>query len=199
MKEKNNILVAITGNLCSGKSSVLEIIKTMNYPVFSFDKETELLLSNDKNIISSIKEIFPEAVNNGSVNKKILGDIVFFNQDLLLRLEKILKPKLYENRSKFIKELKNKDIAFFEVPLLFEKGTEKMYDRIILLTVSDIVQKQRVKQRKIPIEKAKKIMELQVSSNDVKQRADYIIDTDLDLANIREKVKKIINKLESEF
>lgn len=199
MKEKNNILVAITGNLCSGKSFVLEIIKSMNYPVFSFDKETELLLSNDKNIISSIKENFSEAVKNGVVNKKILGDIVFFNKNFLIKLEEILKPSLYKNRDNFIQKLKNRDIAFFEVPLLFEKGSEHMYDCIILLTVSDRIQKERISQRKIPIEKAKKIIELQISPNNAKHKADYIIDTDGDLANIREQVKEIINKLQSEL
>ncbi len=199
MKEKNNILVAITGNLCSGKSSVLEIIQTMNYPVFSFDKETELLLSNDKNIINALKKNFPEAVQNEAVNKKTLGDMVFFDKNLLFRLEEILKPRLYKNRSAFIKNLKYKDIAFFEVPLLFEKGSEHMYDMTILLTVSKKVQKERINKRKIPIEKAKKIIELQVSPNNVKQRADYVIDSDEDLANIREKVRQIINKLQSEF
>jgi dephospho-CoA kinase len=199
MKEKNNILVAITGNLCSGKSFLLETIKEMGYSVFSFDNETASLLATDNQVISNIQNHFPSAIREGKIDKKILGDIVFSNSGFLKILEEILMPDLYKRREEFIKNLENKTIAFFEVPLLFEKGTELMYDYVILLTVPKNIQEERIRKRKISNEKARKIIKLQASPIEVKYKANYVIDTSADLSNIKDEIKTIIKMLESGF
>ena len=193
-KENNKILVAVTGNLCSGKSFILDLFKQEGYQVFSFDNEVRKLFQKDKEVFALIKEFFPETVINDCIDRDKLGSIVFFDKDKLEVLEGILRPKLYQNKESFIKSISG-NIAFFEVPLLFEKETEYLYNFIILLKVKKSVQKQRIIKRKISFEKAEKILEKQIKSSEVESRADYIIDTSQDLSDIRKHVNKIMGIL----
>jgi len=194
-KLKKSTLVAITGNLCSGKSLVLDLLKNKGYPVFNFDKETEFLLSKAPDVITEVKKAFPGSIKNKAINTSLLGDIVFFDKKSLKVLESILRPHLYHKHEKFIKNLGENKTAFFEVPLLFEKRSERRYDSIILLIASPETRKIRIKKRNISLEKAKKIMEMQVDPETVKDRADYVVDTNRGLADIKQDIDKIIKLL----
>ena len=194
-KLKKNTLVAITGKLCSGKSSVLNMAKEMGYPTFSYDDEVRKLLKDNTEVVSKVLEEFPEAANNGLINRKSLGDIVFFDKKKLVILEEILKPYLNEKRESFIKGLSGGKIAFFEVPLLFEKNSEGKYNKIILLSASSETRKYRLKERGIPMEKAKKINLIQISPEKIKDKVDYVIDTNRGLEDIKKDMDKVIKAI----
>ena len=194
MQRENQIhrkIVAITGNLCSGKSFILELLRQRGYPVFNYDAEVKKLYG-DQEVITKVKQHFPEAIKEGKVNTKILGDIVFFNKEKLKNLELILATKLSQKRGEFIKNAEENVVMFFEVPLLFEKKSEDLYDFIILLTVPAATQEKRFKIRKIAIEKAKKIIDNQIKPEQIKNRVDYIIDTDKSLSDINKDIDHII-------
>ncbi len=123
--------VAITGGIGSGKTTVLNCIKEMGYPVFSCDSiYNDVVLS--ENYIKSIKQIFPSAVKNGQLQRDILSKIVF--DDLLARekLNAISHPLIMKE---LYKRMENADanIVFAEVPLLFEGNYEKEFDKVIVI------------------------------------------------------------------
>ena len=194
-KRKKNTLVAITGKLCSGKSAVLNVIKETGYATFSYDEEVKKLLKENSEVVSKVLEEFPEAKKGEVINRKALGDVVFFDKNKLRILEGILKPHLNEKREEFIKGLSGGKVAFFEVPLLFEKNSEGKYNKIILLSASSETRKARLKERGISPEKAKKINLIQISPEKIKDKVDYVIDTNRGLEDIKKDIDKIIKAI----
>ena len=88
-------IIGITGGIGSGKSTVAEILRSMNYPVIDADILAKDVL-NDEKILSSLKQEFPQAFTENTLNKKVLSDIVFNSKQKLLKLEEELYKKIEE-------------------------------------------------------------------------------------------------------
>jgi dephospho-CoA kinase len=190
--------IALTGSIATGKSYVLSYFQEALIPIFSFDKEVSQLLNNDLNVFDQIKLEFPEAIENNLINRKKLADIVFFNKNKLNRLENIIYPKLFIEYEKFLKINMEKHVPLIiaEVPLLFEKKLEKLFDQIILVTCSKRVQMERALQREgMTKEKLDAIISNQMP--DIKKRkfADYIIFTDIRSDKLKLQIDNLIKTL----
>lgn len=124
--------IAITGGIGSGKSLALECIRELGYPAFSCDEVyKELLL--DKEYISKIKEFFPSAYNQGTINRAELGRIIFEDKSARARLNSISHP-LIMNRLFAHMDKCDETLVFAEVPLLFEGGFQLSFDGSIIIT-----------------------------------------------------------------
>ena len=123
--------IAITGGIGSGKSTVLTILKEKGYPVFSCDEIYKKVIT-DKEYIRQVGLIFPEVIKNGKIDRKILAEIVFSDDENRKKLEAIAHPLIMSEVNKEI-SLLNNDISFVEVPLLFEGGYISFFDGIIVV------------------------------------------------------------------
>ena len=126
--------IAITGSVACGKTTLLNALKKHNFPVFNCDSTIAELYKNPK-VLDKIKEIFPLCFKNNTFDKKTLLSILIQTPILFRKLEDVLYPYLNTEMTSFEKKskIKNNKIAFFEVPLLFEKRMEKFYDQIIVI------------------------------------------------------------------
>ena len=197
---KHLIKIAITGKIASGKSTVSEIIKKLGFPVFESDKEVNKLF-REQAVKIKIKELFDDKIDNlikkdGSINKAILGDYVFFKEEELKNLENVIHPLLNKEKLKFIDSNKNKKILFFDVPLLFEKRLFNEYDFIIYLHVKKKIQEERaLKRKKMNKDKFEKILSTQ--NYNIKEFKEFIsvkIDTSKDLDQIKKRLSSFIHK-----
>ena len=123
--------VAITGGIGSGKSKVLSIIQNADYPVFSCDEIYKKVIVDEK-YIKKIAEIFPTAVIDGKINRKILGEMVFSDDENRKKLDAIAHPLIMQRLVEEMSLVKS-DSAFAEVPLLFEGGFQSFFDGIIVV------------------------------------------------------------------
>ena len=194
------IKIAITGKIASGKSTISKIIKKLGFPVFESDKEVNKLF-REQAVKIKIKELFFDKTDNlikkdGSINKAILGDYVFFKEEELKNLENLIHPLLNKEKLKFIDSNKNKKILFFDVPLLFEKRLFNEYDFIIYLHVKKKIQEERaLKRRKMNKDKFEKILSKQ--NYNIKEFKEFIsvkIDTSKDLDQIKKRLSSFIHK-----
>lgn len=149
------MLVAITGTIGSGKSTVTDILRKMGKNVISCDEINAELLQ-EKNYIKKIASSFPECVQNGQVNKKILSDIVFSNEEKRKTLNGIAHPAIFE---RVVQKASESDgDVFVEVPLLAESGQDKYFDLIWVVHSDEDRQLKRIVERdKVSLEKAKTI------------------------------------------
>ena len=115
--------IAITGGIGSGKSLVLECIKEWGYPVFSCDEIYKELLQT-KEFSQKITAAFPTCVKDEKIDRKELANIVFNNKEQLELLNKISHPIIMKTLYNQMDNCDN-EMAFAEVPLLFEGGYEK--------------------------------------------------------------------------
>lgn len=192
-KEKTSTVVGITGGICTGKTSVLNVFKGLGYAVFSCDENIKRLKKENKNIIKEIEKEFPDAKGR----EKTLGEIVFSSKQRLEKLEEILLPELEKERRDFIEKNKGKTV-FIEVPLLYEKNKEKDYKRIIVTTCSQKTQEQRAVKRGISVVLLKKILKNQMPVSEKAQKADYLINSDEDYDKMKKKALEVCKQIEKE-
>ena len=131
--KRNNVLVAVTGGIGSGKSAALQILKDQGYATFSCDKEVAALYKK-RRVLKKLKPAFPTAITGKiklSADKKEIARLCFSDDQKLDFLHKILSGPALARALK--KGKKTAGVAFVEVPLLYECGAEKLFDKVIVI------------------------------------------------------------------
>lgn len=187
------INVAITGNFASGKSFALEAIKSMGYKTFSCDnyvKELYKRVDVQKIVEKSIPEL-------EFFDRKKLAKIIYKDDNSRAILESIIHPKVRDGIKTFEESNKNEKLLFTEVPLLFETGFDKYFLYNICVFCSEETRVKRAKDRNIDSYKNfKKINEIQMKPMEKKKRADFSVNSEMELEKIKESLKDIIKKIE---
>ena len=129
--KRNKVFVAITGGIGSGKSTVGAIVRSLGYPVFSADAIARGIYDIPE-IRDRVAELFPQSVIDGKVNRKKLAEIVFSDGEKLAQLDAVTHPAIMRQLLSSMEDCAGK-IAFAEVPLLFESGSEGCFDRVIVV------------------------------------------------------------------
>ena len=120
--------IAVTGGIGSGKSTVAEYIREEGFPVFSCDQINAELWQN-KEYLDGIEKIFPEL---GEPDKKRIAERVFSDKDALGRLNAYAHPKIMDELKRRMEET-DSSLVFAEVPLLFEGGYERDFDKTVIV------------------------------------------------------------------
>ena len=190
-------LVAITGSIGCGKTTLAKIVKELGYAVFDVDAWVRLIYFN-KNFLQKLDELFEGAVKNGVADKRFLRKIVFNDTKKLQKLENLIYPFLNKKIKKTINKYAKDDcIVFLDAALLFEKGWDKYCDVIILADVDYKIQKERVMKRDgVSAEDFDKINNIQIKNENKKNLADIVVDTDKSLNILKKEMIEIVSGLE---
>ena len=134
-------LIAVTGSIGCGKTTLSNLIRKMGFCVFDADGWVRRLYYQ-KDFIKVIAQHFPSVMEQGKVNKRALRNIVFSDAQQRKLLESLIHPFLKLT----LKNLKRKnaffdDLFFLDVALLFEMGWEKYCDLVIVADVDYETQK----------------------------------------------------------
>ena len=191
-------LVAITGSIGCGKTTIAKIVGKLGYTVFDVDGWVRRLYFK-KDFIKVIQEHFPAVAENGQVNKRALRNIVFSDNRQLKVLEGLIHPFLRETLKDVIrKNACRNDIFFIDVALLFEMGWDKYFNFILVADVDYEIQKQRVMNRdKVTAEDFDKINNVQLSNSYKINLADVVVNTDKPKNLLKVEMINIIQGLES--
>ncbi|MDB4844232.1 dephospho-CoA kinase [Hellea sp.] len=190
------IKVGLTGSIGMGKSTVANMFKNYGFPVFDADKVVHDLYKKGGAAINTIKNFYPEAVINNTVNREILRSFIGENPDKIGELESLIHPLVGAERDGFLKTNKNKEILVFDVPLLFETGLNKIMDIVVVVSAPYHIQYERVLSREGMTEKIfKGLLAKQLSDDAKKSMADIVIKTDDSLKTTNNQVKEFISSL----
>ncbi len=171
--------LGLTGNICSGKSQAEEIFKKKGYKVIDLDVVAHKLLENNEEIKNHFK----------TLDRKIIGEIVFSNKSEKKFLENILHPELYEFVKNEIK--KDYDKILVSGALLYEAGFDKLFDKIIFIDAPYDIRLQRlIKRNNLDEISAKKRLDSQNDNN--KEKADFIIDNSKTIENLEKSIDLIL-------
>ncbi len=193
----NNMkIVAITGSIGCGKTTLANIVRNMGFVVYDVDGWVRKVYNN-KDFLKKLENAFPGSVANGVADKKFLRKIVFSDNKKLKILENLIYPFLNSNiRNIIIKNARKNYVGFLDMALLFEKGWEKYCDVIILADVDYKIQKQRVMKRdNISAEDFDKINNIQLKNKYKKVLSDIVINTDKPLNMLKVEMIGIIKGL----
>ncbi len=185
--------IAITGNLATGKSTVLKILESFGFPTFSCDNAVKELYQNEE-VKKQLQKIFGKEIlyPNGNLNKRKILEKILEDQELKNKLENFIHPLVKEKLLFFFNTNKEKKLVFAEVPLLFEVGWESFFDEVWVITCSEKTQRERILKKGLDIETGKRLLKSQISLKEKKKRADRIISTEKGLEELREEIKEML-------
>ena len=192
------LLVAITGSIGCGKTTLAKIANSLGYTVFDIDGWVRRLYFSP-DFLKTLEKHFPGTVNNGVADKRALRNLVFNDKSKLKLLESLIHPFLRENLKKVIRDNAYcSDIFFVDVALLFEMGWDKYCDLILVADVDYDIQKQRVMKRdNVSAEDFDKINNVQMNNEHKKMLADVVINTDKPKNLLKVELINIIKGLEA--
>lgn len=180
--------IGITGTIGSGKTEVVNYIKSKGYDVFNCDEvNTELLEEKSYDLLFSE---FNDCFDNKVLNKTKLADTIFSDHSKKRKLESIMHP-LILNKLLAIKS----DLIFAEVPLLFECGWEKYFDHTILLVSDEKIALERLMARGINNDDSKRRILSQMPVEEKIKKASFIIYNNGSLDDLYSSIDKILKQI----
>lgn len=187
------ITIGLTGSIGMGKSTVAAMFGEAGMPVFDADAAVHRLQGPTGRIVAAIEAAFPSATDIQGVKRSALGDMVLGDTAALRRLEAIVHPAIAEERARFLAEHAGAPIVLLDVPLLFETGGDRHVDKVVVVSAAPDVQRARVLARPgMTPARLDAILARQTSDVEKRARADFIITTDLPLAETRAAVHHLI-------
>jgi dephospho-CoA kinase len=184
---------ALTGSIGMGKSTVAKMFERAGVPVFDADAVVRALQGPGGGLVAKIGELFPGCVRCGTLDRECLAEIVLADREKLAALERIVHPAVREAREAFIAQHGNAPALIFEIPLLFETGGEKEFDKIVVVSAAPEVQRARVLERPgMTFEKFQSILARQMPDEEKRRRADFVVDTGTDLSTTESQVRDIL-------
>ena len=187
------IKLALTGSIGMGKSTVAAMFARAGIPVFDADAEVRKLQRPDGALAGAIGRRFPGALRDGALDRERLAKIALDDPVELAALEAIVHPAVHAARERFIADHKHAPALLFEIPLLFETGGEAAFDKVIVVSAPEAVQRERVLRRAgMTADKLDAILERQLPDAEKRARADFVVDTGGDLSTTEAQVRDII-------
>jgi len=189
-------LIAITGSIGCGKTTIAKICREQGYAVWDVDAWVRRLYF-DKGFINRLSGVFPEVVSGEAVDKRQLRNIVFADNAKLKKLENLIHPYLKEYLKRQIHKYSQKPVCIFlDVALLYEMGWQTYCHTVIVADVAYDIQKMRVMQRdKVNAEDFDRINNVQLDNQAKKAMADIVINTDKPHNLLRLEIIDILQQL----
>lgn len=193
-------IIGLTGGIGSGKSTVLELFKSLGVLTYVADIEAKKLMNADATLKNQIIKLFGEkAYQNGVLNSAFIASDVFKNTENLNALNALVHPKVREDFKHFIKTQKA-DFVIYEAAILFESGSDQFCDFIITVIadfdhkIERIMKRDGVSQAQI-MERMKNQSadDLKIKKSDFVIRNNHLDDTKQQVLTIFEMLKNLKN------
>jgi dephospho-CoA kinase len=189
-------ILGLTGSIGMGKSTVAAMFADLGVPVFDADAEVRRMQGPGGGLLEPIEAAFPGTTGPAGVDRPRLGEQVFSDSAALARLEAIVHPAVRAARRQFVADHHDVPLVLFDIPLLFEKGSEGEVDAVAVVSAPAHVQRARVLARPGMTEaRLAEILALQMPDDQKRARADFLIPTGGTLEETRAAVAEIVRHL----
>lgn len=190
--------IGIAGGIGSGKSVVARIIHSMGYPVFYSDEVAKTIMDTDLFVKKRLTALLGvEIYSDVLLNRKLLAAKIFTNPELKDKVNAIIHPAVRIAFDEFCAKQKS-PLVFNEAAILFETGTYKNFDKMILVTADESLRIRRTIQRDNANEsEIRKRIDNQWTDERKIPLADFVIQND-DQQAVLKQILYIIGELENE-
>jgi dephospho-CoA kinase len=195
------IKVGLTGGIASGKSTVGRMFEELGCRVIDADRITRQLFEPGNPVNKAVVEAFGRAVvaSDGSIDRRVLGEIVFENQELREKLNSLVHPAIIRRQAEFLAEVAEENpraIGIVEAALMIEAGTYKNYDKLIVVVCSPETQRRRLRERSgLTPEQIDSRISSQMSMEEKTRFADFVIDNSGEIIATRQQVEAVHREL----
>jgi dephospho-CoA kinase len=194
------IKIGLTGSIAMGKSEVAKAFRESGIPVFDADDEVHRLY-NSKQGADLLRNIVPDAIRDETVDRGRLSQLVLQDPSLLPQVEQRVHAEIAARRNHFLAgaQQQGHGLVVLDIPLLFEKATENSLDLTIVVSAPPQLQRQRALARPgMTEEKLDMILKRQMPDAEKRKRADYVIENDASLDDLRQRSIDVITKIKAD-
>ena len=207
---KRGMAIGLTGGMACGKSTVAAVWKSLGAHVIDSDATVHRLLAEDVEVQQAVGEAFGSETRrkDGQIDRAKLAAVVFNDESALRRLTDILYPKTrayHVNEARRITHGNPDAVAVIDSPLLFESGLDAQMDVTVAVGAPMERQIERALARALaqgkPLTRAdvKKRIALQMPLDEKRRRAEYVIENDGAIEDLRETATQLYDTLTAKF
>jgi dephospho-CoA kinase len=192
------LIVALTGGIGSGKTTVGDIFSELGAVVIDSDQLARAVLERGSKGFDLVVAKFGDAIlKNGELDRSLLAALVFNDSQKRSELESITHPLIRQSFAEIISSLPSESIIINQIPLLFESKGAYKFDHIITISAPEELRTERLKSRGLGLSDIKKRMEAQASDVERESISNSIIRNDKDELHLRNQVESIWLELEN--
>ena len=188
------MIIGLTGNIATGKSTVLAYLAEKGAYVLDADKLAHESMEKGTHTYWAVVDAFGEEIlqPNGAIDRRVLGKIVFTDAEALAKLEEIVHPAVFDLARQELVSV-TADVIVLEAIKLLEAGNlARLCDEIWVVTSSPETQLRRLQEtRNIDEAEAQRRMAAQSSQEEKVQQADRVINNDGDLTDLQAQLDEI--------
>jgi dephospho-CoA kinase len=185
------VLIGVTGGIGSGKSVVCDMFASLGAPVFSADACAKDIADTDSTAREKITALLGDGVytDAGKLNRALTATKVFGDPELLGQLNEILHPLVFEEIDRWRERL-SAPYALVEAALIFESGLDEVLDYNLVVIAADDLRVERVMKRDgCSRDDVLRRMMHQLSNEELRRHADFILVNEGDAADIQGTVR----------
>lgn len=192
IKKSKRFVVGLTGGLGTGKSSALAEFERRGIAALSLDRIAREQSRPGREGYRAIVRAFGRGIldREGAIDRRALGSRVFRDRSARARLERAAHPPILREMERLLSRING--VVVVDVPLLFEKGLQDRFDAIVLIACRPSSQLRRVVKRDgLSVEEARRRIRAQWPLARKRALADFTIDNDGSLTELRAKMKAL--------
>lgn len=191
MPQKSRLKIGITGGIGSGKSLACRYLEELGYKVIYADKIAKELYASNKALLKKLAAEFGKSILNsdGTLNLINARKAILSNKKNIKRVNSIVHPFVFREMDRIVAAIKDR-IIFFEAAIMFESGSYKRMNYVVLIyadketRIKRIINRDGVKRRDVL-----KLMKLQLDEREKLKRADFVIKNNSTAAELKKKIK----------
>ena len=189
-------IIGLTGGIATGKSTVSELLTAYGFKVVDADVASRKAVKKGSKGLDQIREFGQEAIDdNGEMNRKYVGELVFNNPEQRIELNKIVHPivrEIMEEKNHYLNEGYN---VIMDIPLLFENDLQDTVDEVWVVYTSESIQIERLMERNdLSQEDAKARVYSQISIDKKSRMADHVIDNLGDKLELKQNLQQLLEE-----
>ena len=188
------LTIGLTGGIAAGKSEALAAFKRLGAATLSSDAVVHELLETEP-LRGRLSERWgPEVISEEGVNRPKIGEIVFADPDQLTWLEAQIHPLVQKRTAEWLLSLPAEtEVAVVEVPLLFEAGSDRVFDTTVAIVTADEVRRERAAARGHALVDEREARQL--TQVEKAERAEHVIENDGSVEDLEQALSGLLAKL----
>ena len=193
-------IFGLTGNIGSGKSTVAAMLREEGIPVLDADRISRVVTAPGGRAYDAVLQAFGRGIlrDDGSIDRKRLGEIVFSDPRSRDRLERITHPAILEVMKEAIAGIEREGhrAAVVEATLIHESGRKGLFEAVISVTCERETALSRLAARDgMSRSQAEARLRAQMDADRKAGASDYVIDNSGDIESTRRQVKRLARTL----
>jgi dephospho-CoA kinase len=182
--------IALTGSISTGKSTTVKLLTAAGFHIIDADTIAHQILDEQH---EAIAEMFGEAfVNEGTVDRRSLGSVIFSDNEKRKALEALLHPLIYDEIKRLsIEEDKLGKPYFIDIPLFFENGRYPIERSLVVYATKEQQLERLIDREGYTEEEARKRINTQIPVEEKRKKASYVIDNSGTLTQLGQECERV--------